>query len=1163
MRPFDPVLLRSVPQARVPLLVLSALGVLEGVLAVGQALILAWLVADVATGAPVGRPALVLVLVLALRGLVSGASQRVTSTAGQQVAAAIRARLLRRWLRCPEERRPTPDTAVTRATEGAATIEPYVSNYLPSLVSAIVVPGLAVVTLALVDVWSALIVVLTLPLMPLFAALIGRHTQDETDRRWAALTRLAGHFLDVVQGLPTLVAYGRARHQIRVVAEVGERHRRATVRTLRTAFMSTAALELLATISVAMVAVAVGLRLAAGWMELPIALAAILLAPEAYWPIRKVGAEFHNAADGSAAFEAMSDDLTANPDQSEPAETPPGAPKRDTLDAITITGLQYAYPGREPVVSSLDLATAPGPGLTALTGPSGSGKSTLLDLLAGIREPSRGQIHAPAPAHYATQRALLVPGTVRENVTLGAPAVTDSQARAALEAVGLWPDLAHRQGLDTWIGDDGFGLSAGQRTRLALARAQLSDAPMVLLDEPTAHVASSAVSHVHAVIRDLASRKRVVVVTHSAALAGLATENWRLPATAPVPHDGPIRVDAGDSAAITDADRPDVSTPAEPARPALPRRRLLWACLFGGLSTTCGVALTATSGWLIVQASFQPVILTLLVAIVAVRAFGIGRPLLRYAERVFSHDVALSRLMRHRTDVFRRLIPLTPARLGRRSRNDMLTAVVRDLDEVSDATARVTVPLWSAAIASAAAVAILALVLPAAAGVVGLATVVMFVLGRIGQSAERRHHTALVAARGRVHRVATLLSGRLSAYGCVMGGRIEAALKPLFHADHEHAGALARISTARSVITGAAWFVLAACTGTVAWLASAAFGAGTVTAPTAALITLTPITLADTWVGLADAFGARARAQASAQRLDDLLRQRPAVSEHALVRSDDTFTPQHTTVDLRGVTARWADEGPVDLRPLDLALRPGGRILMTGANGSGKSTALAVLARHLDPICGEYSIDSVDIRDIPLAAARSGFAPVDDEPHVFAGTVRANMLLARPDASDAQIRAALNAAGLRVWFSRLPGGLDTAAMGVSGGERVRFSIARAILSGRRMLLLDEPTAHLDPPTSRAVLNDLLAHAGERTIVLVSHEQPSRLAEFAQWQVVDVHATHAELRAGQDMPPRFPAHSAGTTPGPPCAPHNESKYCNTPVDHRDSDSVSSRGCDVVN
>src|SRR5699024_3740477 len=187
------------------------------------------------------------------------------------------------------------------------------------------------------------------------------------------------------------------------------------------------------------------------------------------------------------------------------------------------------------------------------------------------------------------------------------------------------------------------------------------------------------------------------------------------------------------------------------------------------------------------------------------------------------------------------------------------------------------------------------------------------------------------------------------------------------------------------------------------------------------------------------------------------------------------------------------------------------------------------------PIRGDYAIDAVNVGDIPLSTARSGFALVDDEPHTFAGTVRANMLLARPAASDAHIRAALDAAGLRVWFSRLPDGLDTAAVGVSGGERVRFSIARAILSERRILLLDEPTAHLDPPTSRAVLNDLLAHAGERTVVLVSHEQPSRLAELARWQVVDVQAT--ESPAVHGAPPRSPQYPAGSALRPLRAHHN--------------------------
>ncbi|WP_431473433.1 ABC transporter transmembrane domain-containing protein [Ornithinimicrobium sp. W1665] len=198
--------------------------------------------------------------------------------------------------------------ALTRATDGVSALEPYVARYLPALVTAAVVPVLAVVVLAVVDVWSALIVVLTLPLLPVFAALVGQHTQEQTERRWGAMAQLAGHFLDVVRGLPTLVAYSRARHQVAVVREVGERHRAATTATLRTAFLSTAALELLATISVALVAVAVGRLAGYGAMDLSVGLVAILLAPEAYWPVRRVGAEFHNAADGSTALAELAAD---------------------------------------------------------------------------------------------------------------------------------------------------------------------------------------------------------------------------------------------------------------------------------------------------------------------------------------------------------------------------------------------------------------------------------------------------------------------------------------------------------------------------------------------------------------------------------------------------------------------------------------------------------------------------------------------------------------------------------------------------------------------------------------------------------------------------------------------------------------------------------------
>ncbi len=309
MRPFDPRLLRTAPAARQPIAVLAVVGVLQGVATIAVAFALAGLVVAVVEGTDLRTPALWLAGLFGLRAALAWVAERVAAWVGVEVTVALRERLLGRWLSLPAERRPDPDRAVTLAAQGAASVEPYAARFLPALVAGVVVPVLAVGALAWVDWPSALIVVLTLPLLPFFAALIGRATQSEADRRWAALSSLSGHFLDVMRGLPALVGYGRAERQVDVIAEVSNTHRRATMSTLRLAFMSSAALELLASISVAIVAVSVGLRLTHGSMTLQAGLLAILLAPEAYWPIRRVGAEFHAAADGAEAIAGILSEL--------------------------------------------------------------------------------------------------------------------------------------------------------------------------------------------------------------------------------------------------------------------------------------------------------------------------------------------------------------------------------------------------------------------------------------------------------------------------------------------------------------------------------------------------------------------------------------------------------------------------------------------------------------------------------------------------------------------------------------------------------------------------------------------------------------------------------------------------------------------------------------
>lgn len=536
MRPFDPQLLRAAPAARRPVAALAAVGVLQGIATVATAFALTALVVAVVVGLPVGRPVAWLLAVFTVRAALAWVAERTAAWAGVRVSSSVREQLLASWLSRTADGRPDPARAVTLAAQGAASVEPYVARYLPSLVTAAAVPPLAILTLGLVDWPSAVIVLLTVPLLPVFAALIGASTRESTQRRWRALSRLSGHFLDVMRGLPTLGSYGRAERQTATIAEVSQRHRRATLETLRLAFLSSAALELLATLSVAMVAVTVGIRLANGSMALGTALVAILLAPEAYWPIRRVGAEFHSADDGAAALVQISSELTpsstpaavgaATPTSPDDGGDRDGAPVPAPAASVTARGLRYSYPGAaDPVLDGVDLTA--GVGLTVLTGPSGTGKTTLLEVLAGIRAAEGGQVSA-APAHLAGQRAFLTADTVRANLSLG----TGAGAAAMWEAlrdVGLEGVVASLpQGLDTPLGDDGFGLSAGQRSRLALARALLSPATVVLLDEPTAHLDGDAVGIAKEAIARLAERRCVIAVTHRRELVALADQHVHL-----------------------------------------------------------------------------------------------------------------------------------------------------------------------------------------------------------------------------------------------------------------------------------------------------------------------------------------------------------------------------------------------------------------------------------------------------------------------------------------------------------------------------------------------------------------------------------------------------------------------------------------------------------
>jgi ATP-binding cassette subfamily C protein CydD len=529
-RPFDRRLLTQVPATRWPVLALGAIGVVQGLATIALAFAVTALVVAVVDGRRALTPSVWLLGLFIARALLAAANELVAAWAGMRVSTVLRERLIGAWLDRDADSRPKAERAQALATQGMTSIEPYVARYLPALVSGAFLPLLAMGTLAFVDWPSALIVTFSVPLLPVFAALIGRTTQESTQRRWRSLSALSGHFLDVMRGLPTLASYGRANAQVDSIATVSRRHRLATMKTLRLAFMSSAALELLATISVALVAVTVGIRLATGSMPLSTAMLAILLAPEAYWPIRRVGTEFHSAADGAEALSDVMAEIDLTIPRQDISDSEVSAPENDEAGVepspLGGHGVCYIFPGTTTGVLNDVSFTLP-IGLTVVTGPSGVGKSTLLELLAGLRRPTAGTLTAPR-SHLVSQRPFLTPGTVRDNLALGNDC-PDEELWQILRMVGLDHMVATlSDGLDTRLGDDGFGLSAGQRARLTLARAALSTAPLILLDEPTAHLDDESAALAHQLIQKLAELRTVLAVTHRPELLAVADEHIQL-----------------------------------------------------------------------------------------------------------------------------------------------------------------------------------------------------------------------------------------------------------------------------------------------------------------------------------------------------------------------------------------------------------------------------------------------------------------------------------------------------------------------------------------------------------------------------------------------------------------------------------------------------------
>ncbi|MFD6417810.1 thiol reductant ABC exporter subunit CydD [Streptomyces sp. NPDC060194] len=1125
MKPIDPRLLRYARATRLFLAAVVGLGLTGALLVIAQAM----LIAEVVVGgfqrgegiADLRTPLLLLVAVAVGRAAVAWLTELAAHRAGAAVKSELRGRLLARagelgpgWLGGQRT-----GSLVTLATRGVDALDDYFARYLPQLGLAVVVPVAVLARIVTEDWISALTIVITLPLIPVFMMLIGWATQARMDRQWRLLSRLSGHFLDVVAGLPTLKVFGRAKAQAESIRRITDEYRQATLRTLRIAFLSSFALELLATISVALVAVGIGMRLVHGDLDLFTGLVILILAPEAYLPLRQVGAQYHAAAEGLAAAEEVFAVLETPVRRGGTAPVPTGA-------SIVVDDVVLRHPGRtHPSLESGSFAIGAGE-TVAVVGPSGAGKSTLLQVILGFTEPASGRVTVGGTelseldldrwrerVAWVPQRPHLFAGTVADNVRLARPDADDPAVWAALREAGAADFVRDLPGrLDFALGEDGSGLSAGQRQRLALARAFLADRPVVLLDEPTAALDGETEAGIVAAVRRLAAGRTVVLVVHRPALLAVADRVVRLGGTAQeagaLPRTGSdvsreTSLDAGLVSRETSAPRGDVSRETEPAdvpsavRAAHPLRRvrrtadeqrgrMAWGLLLGSLALACGVGLMGVSGWLISRASEQPPVLYLMVAVTATRAFGIGRAVFRYAERLVTHDAVLRLLAATRVAVYRRLERLAPAGLGERRRGDLLARLVADVDALQDYWLRWLLPAGAATVVGVAAVGVTTWLLPAAGAVLAAGLLLAGIaVPALGGAVARRAEERLAPARGVLAtRVADLLTGTAELTVAGVLPRRTAAVR---EADKVLTAIARRGAAATALGAGLTALVTGLTVAGAAAVGVQGVVDGRLDGVVLAVVVLLPLAAFETVAGMPLAVQFRQRARRSAERVFDVLDSPEPVHEPAeAVPAPESPFPLR----LRGITARHPGQERPALDGVDMELTAGKRIAVVGASGSGKTTLAQVLLRFLDPERGTYALGEVDAQAMGSDDVRRAVGLCAQDAHVFDSSVRENLRLARPGASEDELRRALAGARLLEWTDGLPDGLDTLVgehgARISGGQRQRLALARALLADFPVLVLDEPAEHLDLPTADALTADLLAATEGRTTVLITH-----------------------------------------------------------------------------
>ena len=1199
-------------------------------------------------------PGLIAVAVAAL--LVRSGTDYLLAVSAQRAASGaksqIRSSLLKRVLATGGADTPegTGATAVL-LSRGLNALDDYYTKTLTAFVSTAVVPFILWVVVASLDWMSAMVLACTLPLIPVFMILIGKNTRDETAEAQAELHRLSDHILELVRGLPVIIGLGRERAQTRSMNALGQRYRERTMQTLRSAFMSSLALELITTISVALIAVLIGVRLVNGTLGLDTAILVLLLAPECYQPLRDVGAAYHQSEDGVAALRSAQKIIDAPlPAAAADSEAQDSAAQKAQPSTITVEDLSVSYPARPAVLTNLSLnldrrvgttqtETAQGErgAVIGVMGESGCGKSTLLNVFSGAVREGLVPTGSEEPVHLTgsvtglgttlviPQSPVFTAPTVQTEMALYALSATEAERERAAALLGEAMDSKKlsvtdaesallvgplaQLGMQKLTALEPGALSAGQARRLAVARTLARAEAIyraggeqtvltVLVDEPTAHLdAYSAYLVTRALHRLAELGATVLIVTHEQELAAgcdtlvravqtaqgytwtaeANTARVAVPAQAPA-HLLKDRAEyEAESTALAGASAAAEVKEATPAGLFASLRTLkeltgigvraaTGPVIMAAITSLMAAALTALSGWLIVRAAEGPAMMYLMVAIVGVRFFGLGRACARYAERLMTHSkvLAAANILRLRAWVgaWQSVSSVRALLRG----DALLERLVGGIDELRDGVPRVIIPPAAHLLVMTAALITTACILPQALIPVLLAVLVStFVAPWIVLRADAR---AEALARRSTAQMLRLGTGMLSAAEDLRANGVATTTEKANGAlDAENLSALQKGSTAQGVgraLVTLSWFGAALASAIIAYPLAVD---GTVRAPEAAIVVLLCTGMLESSLGHVEAVRSwpafsrllatiapsvrdvslegivatstlkrsvpteaevdthvlprrverlRARAEAEMEELLEADRQRahrfdrpesaagsksdtprpPKPGEPTLVSCG---TPQELGVkvtdpalSLQDAAARWPGMDHPVFTDLNMNARAGSWTAVTGPSGSGKSTVLATVLGFL-PLESGRVLASGEVLEGEQLRGYAAWCP--QAAHIFESTLEGNLLLARDRSdrpSEEELIEVLRRVGLGEWFDALPQGLRTpvGAGGsfLSGGQRQRLAVARALLVNSPVLLLDEPTAHLDAESARALMADLDAATRSSSVatVLVSH-----------------------------------------------------------------------------